>query len=225
MYWGNIDRRARFRRGVARRRVRDHVSKKRYPPESRGPFTRMWPRLLLAARESEIFAMARAQSGARRMNRGGAPPSTKGRGREQANSRRSREKDRREIGSRERSRRGDRRRDQPGAEEEPALQPRRLRLFRRQPPQRPHGAQPAHRRIHQDQGEQRRSLQGGHPAARIALGVARSAIAGGRQRLRLQPREPAPSGKRRGWPEQAGQARPGRTEAAPRLKSFLRGAG
>jgi len=32
------------------------------------------------------------------------------------------------------------------------------------------------------------------------LAVARSAIAGGRQRLHLQPREPAPSKKRRGCP-------------------------
>src|SRR5260370_17476768 len=66
-------RRARFRGGDAYRPARDHVSKKRYPPESQVPFARMSPRLLPAARESEIFAMMRAPHGP-----GEASPSTKG---------------------------------------------------------------------------------------------------------------------------------------------------
>src|SRR6185437_12514872 len=68
--------------------------------------------------------------------------------------------------------RGDGRRDQSRAEEESALQPCRVRLLRRQPPQRTHGPQPAHRRADQDQSQQRRALQGRHQAQGGSLGIA-----------------------------------------------------
>src|SRR6185437_13534824 len=69
----------------------------------------------------------------------------------------------------------------------------------RQPAQRDHGIR--HRRSPPSVANARAPLARVKPEARVGnKGVARSAIAGGRQRLPLQPREPAPDRKRRWRP-------------------------